>query len=503
MPDSPVFCSVFSTERDWRTAVAELDSLAASLLRSRSKKSWDFAVLQVSGHDDASVSDITLALDDRLGTEGALLGAAVCGSSGPCMDGARSRHAGPESGPRLQLLAVQIPEASKKQRAKPFFVGEKELREISGLVCRLQGQTRVQGAQEQALPRAWRQYLGVQSDEVHPRGVILFVDPLASKYVVRTALGALDLSFPSAAKCGGVCNDLPPGRTRLTVASLERQRQHGEGPIEVQAGVAGLLLPPELSLHCVVSPGSMRVGPELRVTSADGQVIKMLQTDDDKEAHSAAEILAAVSRDASPLQKLLIEKSGFLLGLEAPKQLDPDKSKVYDDIWGSSKRAPSYASLKKMTSNSDWLVRSLEALPSGSVVIRRDNLKRVPPRVGPAWLRCQLHVLDDSYGRQELDLMLQRYLGSRMTLPSPAGRPLAALMFTCSVWAANARAAMEEEVGLKEVAQLFGDDLPVVSMDVCGEVVPPGVTIGGMDQKRTTVQGHTATCCFLSYDQDA
>jgi len=32
--------------------------------------------------------------------------------------------------------------------------------------------------------------------------------------------------------------------------------------------------------------------------------------------------------EATPLQQLLIERSGFLLGLEAPKPLDPEKSKA-------------------------------------------------------------------------------------------------------------------------------------------------------------------------------
>ena len=39
-------------------------------------------------------------------------------------------------------------------------MGQDELQQISGLVCQLQGRTRVQGAQESALPRAWRQFLG-------------------------------------------------------------------------------------------------------------------------------------------------------------------------------------------------------------------------------------------------------------------------------------------------------------------------------------------------------
>ena len=51
-------------------------------------------------------------------------------------------------------------ERSAANTAKPFFVGQDELQQISGLVCQLQGRTRVQGAQESALPRAWRQFLG-------------------------------------------------------------------------------------------------------------------------------------------------------------------------------------------------------------------------------------------------------------------------------------------------------------------------------------------------------
>jgi hypothetical protein len=38
----------------------------------------------------------------------------------------------------------------------------------------------------------------------------------------------------------------------------------------------------QMSIHSMVSMGSCRVGPELRVTSADGQIIKQMQFDDDK-----------------------------------------------------------------------------------------------------------------------------------------------------------------------------------------------------------------------------
>ena len=202
-------------------------------------------------------------------------------------------------------------------------MGQKELQQISGLVCRMQGSTRVQGAQEGALPRAWRHFLGVEGSP-QPKGILLFVDPLASKYVVNTVLSALDLAFPQAVKCGAVAADLLPSRRRVAVAGQELSREKSDD----MTGVAGLLLPAEVSIHSVVCAGSARVGPELRVTAADGQMIKTMQFDDEKESHPAAEMLQQVCSQATPLQQLLIEKGGFLLGLEAPKPLDPDKSKA-------------------------------------------------------------------------------------------------------------------------------------------------------------------------------
>eukprot|EP00435_Cladocopium_sp_Y103_P059956 s329_g21.t1 len=463
-------------EGDWRAAVAELVAEATyQLQRHNSHRPWDFAVVHVSGHDDVSVADVTTTLDRSLGTDGACVGAAVNGCSGPGTDHQR----------RSVALVVR---RAACNTAKPFFVGQAELQRISGLVCQLQGRTRVQGAQESALPRAWRQFLGVADNDDRPNGILLFIDPLASKYVVGSVLSALDLAFPNAVKCGGVCADLLPSRKRLAVAA--REQTNDADPLA--AGVAGILLPPDMSIHSMVSMGSCRVGPELRVTSADGQIIKQMQFDDDKEAHPAVEMLQEVSKQATPLQQLLIERSGFLLGLEAPKPLDPEKSKVYDDVWGSSERAPSYTALRRQANSCDWLLRSLEQLPGGSIVIRRDNLKRVPPRVGPAWLRCQLHVFNERKGKQELELMLQRYMGARMTIPVPVGAPFGAVVFTCHSWCANNDG---EDVGVAEVSGAFDPPVPVVTVNVCGEVAQPGIALGGVDQKRTTVQGHTATCC--------
>ena len=56
------------------------------LQRHNSHRSWDFAVVHVSGHDDVSVADVTTTLDHSLGTKGACLGAAVNGCGGPGTD---------------------------------------------------------------------------------------------------------------------------------------------------------------------------------------------------------------------------------------------------------------------------------------------------------------------------------------------------------------------------------------------------------------------------------
>ncbi|CAE8703116.1 unnamed protein product, partial [Polarella glacialis] len=389
-PGEPVFASILSKQHDWRSAVAEIQAEASHLLRGRTKASWDFGVAYVSGYDDASVSDITAALDKVLGTDGSMLGAAVDGFSGLGTDGSTSRVL-PGQGQGILLTAVHLPPrggAQPSAGAKPFFIGSKEMLEVSHLVCRMQGRSRVQGANENANSRAWRQYLGVDPGDEMPRAMLLFVDPLASKYVVKTTLAALDLAFPQAVKFGGTCADLLPSRARLDVASRPRISEvDGDAPLEVDAGIAGILLPPELSIHTVVSSGSIRVGSELRVTSALGQVINKMQHADNKLDSPAAEVLATACQEASPLQRLLIERGGFLLGLEAPPDLDTDNSKVFDDAWGTSERAPAYAKLQRQAGGSDWLVRSLDLLPSGAVVVRREDLKRVPPRVGPAWLR--------------------------------------------------------------------------------------------------------------------
>ena len=65
------------------------------------------------------------------------------------------------------------------------------------------------------------------------------MDPTAQ---VGSVLSALDLAFPTAVKCGGVCADLLPSRKRLAVAAREQSAD-----ADLAAGVAGILLPPDVT----------------------------------------------------------------------------------------------------------------------------------------------------------------------------------------------------------------------------------------------------------------
>ena len=64
------------------------------LQRHSSHRPWDFAVVNVSGHDDVSVADVTTTLDRSLGADGACVGAAVNGCSGPGTDHQRRSENG-------------------------------------------------------------------------------------------------------------------------------------------------------------------------------------------------------------------------------------------------------------------------------------------------------------------------------------------------------------------------------------------------------------------------
>lgn len=485
----PDFVSILSTKDDWQSAVVELAAEAATRSGGQSGKKWDFGVVFVNGHDGVLVAEIAKALDEVMGMQGNLIGVAVDSNSGILSSGKEYRSwSGRDSG--ISLLAMRTPE-NDDGKATPFFLDKQGLiMGVSPTIMRLQSRVRVRGSQESATPRGWRAYFGVEEVQQRPKGILLFVDPLASKWVVQSVLDGLDMAYPEAVKFGCVCRDLPPSMTGLA-ANIG-----GAGFKALGAGVAGLLLPSSISLHAVASPATVRVGEELRLTQADGQVVVEINGQVPMKA------LAAVGDDAGQLEKFLIDRAGFLLGLEAPRQMDTDFSKVWDggETWGSSDRAPSYGRLMKQACGSDWLVRSIEPLPDGRLVIRRDDLKRVPPRVGPSWLRCQLHVQDLRQARKELQLMLQRYLGARLFLPGLTP-PVGALVCACST--TTSQDSTDPELGMTEIREVFGDELPIAGLLTHGELVPPGISIGGLDRKRTTRQGHTVSLCFFSYQPNS
>ena len=99
---------------------------------------------------------------------------------------------------------------------------------------------------------------------------------------------------------------------------------------------------------------------ESRSLSCDGNV-PTFQEITSKLSSSASSSFSSSSSSSSSSSIVIIILLPF----------PPFEFKVYDDVWGSSERAPSYTALRRQAASCDWLLRSLELLPGGSVVIRR------------------------------------------------------------------------------------------------------------------------------------
>eukprot|EP00929_Paragymnodinium_shiwhaense_P014512 TRINITY_DN122423_c0_g1_i1.p1 TRINITY_DN122423_c0_g1~~TRINITY_DN122423_c0_g1_i1.p1 ORF type:complete len:603 (+),score=119.53 TRINITY_DN122423_c0_g1_i1:119-1927(+) len=495
--EEPICASILSTRSAWRSAVHEIVQEAKYLTARRSHKQWDFAVAFVHGHDEVSVAEIANKLDTGIGTNGALLAVAVDGCSGDLKN--QSRGSASNGGCGISLCGIQLPTKMKPRgsismhhgkpeltEAVPFFLGKKELMEISSLVMQYQSESDLRSFGASVNARAWRKYLGVpETAEIN--GVMLFQDPLSSNYVKKQVVAGLDLAFPYAVKCGGVASDLIPSRLRMALAgSRGNRRQFAAAPED--AGVAGMILPSKMSLHTIVTPGAMAIGPELQISEADKHVISKINNE------PARDLLATMTRQMNDVAQMLIDRSGLLIGLEAPAQINFDNLSRMNSA--SSKDSAAEA---KMPMLQDWVLRSFEEMLSGdSIILRRENLKRIPARVGPQTLRMKLHVQDCTWAQAEETLNFQRYQGTRMMM-SQESVPFGGMALTCRRWAQRAQAIGEEEVGCRAIKQALGD-LPVAGARVCGEVAPAGITTGGTKQCRTAQHGYSSASCVFSYE---
>eukprot|EP00929_Paragymnodinium_shiwhaense_P029385 TRINITY_DN16846_c0_g1_i1.p1 TRINITY_DN16846_c0_g1~~TRINITY_DN16846_c0_g1_i1.p1 ORF type:complete len:612 (+),score=125.92 TRINITY_DN16846_c0_g1_i1:71-1906(+) len=495
--EEPICASILSTRSSWRNAVHEIVQEAKCTTARRSHKQWDFGVAFVHGHDDVSVAQIANKLDTGLGTEGSLLVVAVDGCSGDLVN--QSRGSAHKCSPGISLCGVQLPQASGPPapplcsmhqgnadltEATPFFIGKQELMEISSLVMQYQATAAHGHSGASNNVRAWRRYLGVP-EHADIGGILLFQDPLASNYVKKQVAAGLDLAFPDAVKAGGVASDLIPSRFRMALAtSAQTRRQFAAQPED--AGIAGIILPSKMSLHTVVTPGAVRVGPEMRISEADQHVISKINEE------PAREFLTAATAELSDIEQMLVDRSGLLIGLETPAEIK--------EVSGGDEKPTTRSELTKMALPKDWVVRSYEDMLSGdSIILRRENLKRVPPRVGPQYLRMQLHVQDCTWAQQEEKTNFQRYMGARMFSSQDNGTPFGALALTCTHWAKRAAAIGEAEVGLRAIKEVLGE-LPVAGASVSGELAPAGISMGGVDNTRTAQHGYSSAACIFSYE---
>eukprot|EP00929_Paragymnodinium_shiwhaense_P120574 TRINITY_DN9253_c0_g1_i1.p1 TRINITY_DN9253_c0_g1~~TRINITY_DN9253_c0_g1_i1.p1 ORF type:complete len:618 (-),score=77.93 TRINITY_DN9253_c0_g1_i1:468-2321(-) len=502
--DQPVCASILSTATCWRGAVQEIVQEARHLTACRSHKHWDFGVVFVHGHDRVSVAQIANTLDAGLGTDGCLLVVAVDGCSGDWSK--QMRGSASDGSPAISLCGVQLPREMKPRKEPndhsgktqldepvPFFIGKQELSEISSLASKCQAAHESYGPASSTL--AWRRYLGVP-EHADINGILLFQDPLSSNRVKKEAMAGLDLAFPGAVKCGGVASDLVPSRLRMALArSGNTRRQCAYAPDK--AGLCGIILPSKMTLHTVVTPGAVRVGPEMRISKAEKHVISQINDE------PAKQFLAAAMNQMGSVEQQMVDRSGLLMGLEALDdhvggQLDLDTAPTM-----SAERRPlTQAGLEDSSTPQDWILRSFDDMFGGdAVIIRREDLSRVPASLPShrQWRRMQLHVPDCSWAQQEEKLNFQRYLGSRMMLAPNTSIPFGAMALTCRHWAQRAAASGEAEVGLRAIKETIGD-VPVAGARVCGEIASAGIALGGTTQCRTSQHGHASAVCIFGYE---
>jgi small ligand-binding sensory domain FIST len=451
---------------------------------------WDFGVAFISGFDSQNdaVVGVTAKLDKTLGTEGGFLGVASAGSIGRSQERQRLVLSANDSLSSITVTAVRLPRQADGtlgegvQEARPFVVGKEELMQISQLALNIQDSSRsdpsgnIKSARH-STPLAWRKFLG-QEGEHEAKSMLLFADPTTSQYVEENVLGGLDLAFPKASKVGGVCTHLrPSGRLAASPGA-------GLPPVEVEGKIAGIILPSSVAIHALVTRSAFAMGQRLEITKAQGHIVTEIN------GESPQKVLQDIRKTATPLEEVLIGRSGFLLGVESPKEPEASNTNVSGNLPPSVTRG---------NVDSKWLMRSFEAMPGGELYVRNHDFKSIPRKVGLQRKTIQLHVQDEYQTRESGRLMLERYGGARMMMDS-APACFGVLTFQCprsQPGTAGLPSADEHEEQLRSMLGL--EELAVAGCILRGEFGPTGMALGGYDAQRTARHSHTVTTCVLCY----
>ncbi|MFO7654634.1 MAG: FIST C-terminal domain-containing protein [Candidatus Krumholzibacteriia bacterium] len=224
-----------------------------------------------------------------------------------------------------------------------------------------------------ASPRAWSTAIGVPAEPV-PH-LLMLADP--HTFPEPHLLAGLDFAYAGGVKLGGLASGArQPGGNVLIL----------EGEV-FRDGLVGLGLSGALRLDAIVAQGCRPIGPILQVTRSQGHIL--LGLNDRSALEAVHEVLSELDTDERRLAR-----NSLHLGVH----MDP--------LSGDPHRG-------------DFLIRNLAGIDPGTGAILVGDELREGQTV-------QLHVRDAGSSRQDLELLLDRYV----QLPRP-GPPRGALLFSC------------------------------------------------------------------------
>ncbi len=211
-----------------------------------------------------------------------------------------------------------------------------------------------------APPEVWREALAGEDPEL--RGLLLLADPFS--FPGDEFLAGMDYAYPEVTKLGGlISGDHSPG----SKAMFCDQTIH-------RSGVVGLAISGAVRVDAVVAQGCRPIGKPMVVTEcAYNEILKL-------DGHSAGEVVLATLRALPPRDQRLASQLLFLgIGAGGPKL-------TYKP--------------------GDFLIRQVLGVdPSEDSLVLNAT-----PRKGQL---VQLHLRDHRSSSEDLELMLDRHLGSR------------------------------------------------------------------------------------------
>ncbi len=336
----------------WSSAVSDAPALdeavAAALLGldGEAAAQADLAVAFVSHHHARRYRELPELLRKAM-PRGFLLG---CSAGGVIGGGEEIEHR-----PGFSLTVASLPDV----RIHPFALDAAALPDGD------------------ASPRAWHSALAVPPEPL-PH-FILLADPFS--FPAAELLAGLDYAYPASVKVGGLASGArEPGANALYL-----------GGRIMRGGLAGVALAGDISVQTIVAQGCRAIGPPLRVTRCDGNLLLEL------DGASPLAALKSIITEMSPGDRDLAAHSLFL-GVAAggePLQGEPGRSR------------------------DEYLIRNLIGIDPRRGALAVGELLREGQIV-------QFHLRDAAASAADLDKLLDRFAGG-----AAAAATRGALLFSC------------------------------------------------------------------------